>query len=87
MNYPQHEKLAKIKEKSQTIGEFLEWLQIRKKIVLCKSTGDFHTTEYELYTPANINTQTILSEFFEIDLNKLEKEKIQMLKDLQIKVL
>lgn len=27
MNYPEHEKLSAIKDQSQAIGEFLEWLQ------------------------------------------------------------
>lgn len=30
MRYPEHEKMKAIKDKSQAIGEFLEWLDTEK---------------------------------------------------------
>lgn len=35
-HYPEHEKLEKVKEQSQTIGEFLEWMNEEKGIVACR---------------------------------------------------
>lgn len=34
--YPEHEKLDEIKDQSQAIGEFLEWLGREKSIELCE---------------------------------------------------
>ena len=36
MLYPEHEKLSAIQEKSQAIGEFIEWLHSTKKIYFAK---------------------------------------------------
>lgn len=106
--YPEHEKLSKIEDKSQIIGEFIEWMaskgihpavyqetindnyvdpitfevvdeytkadQLNKKVI--------HNPEY---CPAgnyfiNKPIQDFLAKFFEIDQEKLEKEKRRMLK-------
>jgi len=70
--YPEHEKLKKINDKSQTIGEFIDWINYEKDIVLAK---------YEDYCLFPIRTpiEKLLAEFFEIDSDKLESEKCQML--------
>ena len=33
-SYPEHEKMKAVKDKSQTIGEFLDWLKDTKKVFL-----------------------------------------------------
>jgi hypothetical protein len=78
-DYPEHEKLKKIQERSQACGEFLEWLQDEKNLVLCHRP-DFETEEDEEdqegeYFPAPISKMRLLAEFFDIDLDKLEDEK------------
>jgi hypothetical protein len=77
--YPEHEKLHKIKDKSQAIGEFMEWLE---------SQG-VHLARYnasgEYLWPAPLNIQNRLAEFFGIDRDKIEEEKLAML-DLQRKL-
>ena len=35
-NYPEHEKLSAVREHSQAIGEFLEWLNHSEGISLCR---------------------------------------------------
>lgn len=74
MEYPEHEKLSKIRNESQSIGEFLEWLST-KGVILCM-IGE------EGWYPASIHksAEKWLSEYFDIDLRKLEAEKLQMLK-------
>lgn len=86
----EHEKLAAVKEKSQAIGEFIEWLRYEKGLRLAEYThrtyfdhhGDERTLSEELFT-VDVNMQELLAEFFEIDLDKLEEEKLQMLKEIR----
>ena len=70
--YPEHEKLREVKDTSQAIGEFLEWLQ---------SEG-MGVAEYDAY--ANLawvrhSTTGLLARYFGIDQKKLEQEKCAML--------
>jgi len=70
--YKEHEKLQTVKDSSQTIGEFIEW---------CNNKGIF-LGEYDRFdelVPTRKNTETLLAEFFKIDLKKLEQEKRDML--------
>jgi len=66
--------MAVVKDRSQTIGEFLDWLKGRKRtpLVLCHEEG-FR------YWPSATSEEQLLAEFFEIDLNKAEEEKRAML--------
>src|SRR5512135_3462017 len=88
--YPEHEKLHMVKDRSQSIGEFLEWLRSEKGYVICErlrtSAGDEEEEEddadYEL-VPANLGITKLLAEFFKIDLEKIEAEKRQMLDQLR----
>jgi hypothetical protein len=72
--YPEHEKLKAVKDRSQAIGEFLEWLQEEKGLSICKWSD-----EEREYLLAYVSTQALLAEFFKIDRKKLEEEKEGML--------
>lgn len=72
--YPEHDKLQLIADKSQAIGEFLEWLQEEKQLVICQSAD-------EHYYPHFVRKEELLADFFEIDLKKLDDEKRAMLKE------
>jgi len=74
MKYEEHEKLHKVKDQSQTIGQFLEWLN--EQYTLCESDED-------TYYPTHINIEKLLATYFEIDLDKIENEKQQMLKAIR----
>lgn len=75
--YPEHDKLEKIKDFSQTCGEFLAWLNSEKGIQLAVySKNNEH--DGNLYL-CNTPKRKLLAEFFEIDSDKLEAEKLQML--------
>lgn len=75
-NYPEHEKLEKVKEKSQAIGEFVDWCNNEKEIVLARwGVNDLYADS----TPIN----KLLAEFFGIDLIKLEIEKQEMLAEFR----
>ena len=76
--YSEHEKLEKINDQSQIIGEFLEWLNYEKGYCLCENLG-----KLEHWHPVSENHEKLLSQYFNIDLNKLEQEKRQMLEKLR----
>jgi len=93
--YPEHDKLGKIVEKSQAIGEFIEWLRYVKKLHLA-SWMDVEYTDTTLFgkeekiirnelhiQPVDINN--ILAEYFDIDQKKLEEEKRAMLDGIRKK--
>lgn len=72
----EHERLSQISNKSQVIGEFIDWLA-SKGIYPQKSgrgSRGFH-----------FDVQKELAEFFKIDLEKLEREKLVILEHLREK--
>lgn len=96
--YPEHEKLKRIKDKSEAIGDFLEWLRYERGLTVCDrhrhSDGcytDTMTDEYGSYRtmicnlrdgdllPISLSTETLLAEYFEINLRRLSEEKDTML--------
>ena len=87
--YPEHEKMREVVDRSQSIGEFLDWLRDEKGIALCKWQDTIHHSE-EMgdYTPEGYyvvkdGPEKLLADFFDIDLDKIEKEKQAMLDALQ----
>lgn len=83
IEYPEHEKLHKIKDQSQICGEFIDWLE-SEGYVLAKWRevetifGKDSTLELS-YKPV----VDLLAEFFEIDQDKIESEKRAMLARLR----
>lgn len=93
--YPEHEKLRLIKNKSQACGDFYEWLQEQGYVIASRHVhtegctyedhDDWKTcgmNEGELFA-ALIPRDSLLAKFFEIDQVKIEKEKLQMLEELR----
>ncbi len=90
--YPECEKLSKISEESQKLGEFLEWLY--QKYTLCEwseskreeFTDDKGEIDYQYspegYYPSRVPIQTLLAEYFDIDMEKVDKERFEILKSL-----
>lgn len=86
--YSEHEKLHEIKDQSQTISEFFDWLG-SKGLLICKyhkqvgstlGQGEFQEAGYYPETPS---IQILLTDFFDIDQKKLEEEKKDMLDDFR----
>lgn len=96
--YPEHEKLKEVQEKSQSIGEFLEWILHSKKV----HSERFRHDALEIESPVVLaiyrpvldsdprlieysfgGIEKLLSEYFEIDLVKIEAEKRQMLDEMR----
>jgi hypothetical protein len=82
--YPEHQKLKAIQERSQAIGEFIEWLpQSKKKIHLAVyPEDDSEVPEYCLLA-AHVDINELLAEFYGINLKKIETEKRAMLDEMR----
>lgn len=81
--YPECEKLAKVSEKSQAIGDFLSWLQDEKEIELCLRKEKKHGLDPDILIPFHFNTESLLAEHFKIDLVKVENERQQIIEDIR----
>jgi len=77
--YPEHDKLEKVREQSQTIGEFLSWLTGEDGAVLARypePDGPGHTPPPK---PTHEPHEQLLARYFGVDLKCLEREKLAML--------
>lgn len=81
MTYPEHDRLALIKHKSQVIGEFLDW---------ASSEMGWHLAEWDdsrdyddRMMPISESIPDVLALYFDIDQAKLEEEKRDMLESLR----
>ena len=70
------EKMRLIQEKSQAIGEFLEWLQGNEH-VLAKWKDD------DQLVPVRKSIEQLLADYFDIDLKKVEEEKQAILEEIR----
>ena len=77
---PEHDRLNKAKktdDATQLVGEFFEWLECEKRIVLAQWDGSRNGNEFLVPTYANRNN--LLAEFFGVSENALESEKQALL--------
>jgi hypothetical protein len=75
-HWPEHEKLHKVVDKSQAIGEFLDWCAAEKGIVLVNQ-DDYRREGIP------VSFRPLLAEFFNIDEKALEAEKVAMLEQMR----
>lgn len=79
MSYPEHEKLSKVSDESQTIGTFLDL----SGYTLCKwveqDACDDDACVAGGFVPDPGSIQRILADYFDIDLTIIEREKRAML--------
>lgn len=94
--YPEHNKLDAVHEKSQACGEFVNWLdeekglqclELREIVIDGEMRVEKDGTKVPRTTPMWVlpqeNMQDMLAEFFGIDRDKLEAEKQAMLATIQ----
>lgn len=87
---PECDKMAEVREKSQAIGEFLEWLRSEKGVRLGKRFDytaeglSGNDVDYSEFMPYSYSTNRLLAEHFGIDMNKVEQEKRAILRDLRV---
>ena len=93
---PEHERLALVKDKSHEIGTFLEWLTeqgigLSKYHKHSEECGKVYSNGYskeckmteDTLSPYPMNIEVLLARFYGIDLDKLEREKRQILADIR----
>lgn len=89
---PTLDKLRGVKDKSQTIGSFLDWLQSEQKIQLmhyhehiesCFDEDGDSDSNCGLFEddpmPNHRSIEKLLADYFEIDLGEVEKERRALL--------
>jgi len=83
MKTPELNKIKKVSDKSQEIGNFLDWLgSVGYHIAEYKKVYGFE--EKQLVT-IYLNPEQILAKYFKINLDKAEKERQMILDDLRKK--
>lgn len=93
--FPECDKLLAVRDKSQSVGEFIEWLSTEKQIFLAewRPLKEFkpgerehrvaHGREVDRLVGIAQPIERLLAEFFEIDMEQVETERRQMLADIQ----
>lgn len=91
--YPECDKLRSVAPVSNEIGSFLDWLRDEYAVVLGKWVAeedrfgrvkrDRDGDALHVLAPAPFGLERLLAEYFEIDLDKVETERRQILEDLQ----
>lgn len=74
--YPEHEKLKRVADRSQAIGEFVDWLHTQGVTLA-------HWHNCTQLVPHGTPIEKLLARYFEIDLDKIEEEKRAMLAALR----
>lgn len=75
---PTLEKMRGIRDESQAIGAFLEWLGNEQHLTLCK------LNKYDEFCPTVYGTEKLLALYFDIDLDESEREKRQLLEHMRL---
>lgn len=89
---PETDKMIAVKDKSQAIGEFIEWLGDNGMAIVRYATKeDMFDDEGERngihegdYLTMLTSIEKLLARYFGVDLNKAEKEKRAILESLQV---
>lgn len=66
------EKMYQLRDKTEVIGEFLEWLLDNYSVCDWDEENNRYEQRYQ-------NIEQWLAEYFDIDLNKVEREKTALL--------
>lgn len=82
MNTPTLDKIKRIQENSQAIGNFIEWLEASMGIVLCKQYKN-QSEHYEIVGRSVSSITELLAKHFEIDLAAAERERRKILGHLR----
>lgn len=86
---PELDKMLKVSEESNKIGNFLWWLRNEAGYSICfwsEYPGDWEAEndgrEGE-YFPVHKSIEQLLADYYKLDLDKMEQEKIALLRELR----
>lgn len=78
---PTLDKMLSVKDESQKVGNFIEWLSAEGYVIA--KYGEERRQRDTLF-PIHSTTEELLAEYFEIDLNAAEKERVKILGGLRV---
>lgn len=81
--YPEHDKMAAVTDRSQVIGAFLDWLLNERKPPVALATPSEAQWDYAGHDVVNISIEKLLAEYFSIDLDRIAAEKDAMLETIR----
>ena len=81
---PECDKMIAVKNKSQPIGEFLDWLQNEKGFCISEWSGKADENGDEYLLPVHKSIEQWIADYFNIDLNKVEQERRAVLDYLRM---
>jgi hypothetical protein len=73
------DKMVRVRPESQAIGEFLNWMRHEKNYVIAQ----YGPSQSDGLEPVYLNIEKTLAEFFDIDLQKVEQERQDILLHLR----
>lgn len=79
---PECDKVLSVHKKSQKIGDFLEWLQ-EQNLYICEKSDSNEVFLDDFYYITNKKTEHLLAKYFDINLDKVEEEKKNILEQLR----
>lgn len=87
-NTPELEKLRSVRDQSQQIGAFIEWLNAKDYVIgRYLSEAELETADLDINGPNIVpiygSIEKLLAEYFEIDLIKVEEERSKLLEQVQ----
>ena len=82
---PELDKMLTIRDESQKLGQFLEWLSEQSIVLAEFDTMSCEDCGYETegLWATRSNQEQILADYFGIDLSKCEQERTKILSDLR----
>lgn len=82
METPELDKMLVVKEQSQTISEFLDYLD-EQEWKICEWDEDGSLDGEDMYRDIRITKEQLMADFFGVNLKKCEEERQQILADLR----
>lgn len=79
--YPEHDKMAAIKELSQAVYDFIEWLPSQDCMI--GQMVQYEDRDEPVFVPYYGSIKELIAKHFGIDLDKIEQEKRVMLDALR----
>jgi hypothetical protein len=82
---PELDKMAQFTDKSQHIGEFLDWLLGERNLMFARWPDEDEESEWSLDSPIPecLDINGLLAEYFGVDLVKVENERRSILEYLR----
>ncbi|MBX4206143.1 hypothetical protein KW795_03000 [Candidatus Microgenomates bacterium] len=77
---PESIRLASVSEESNKLGDFLEWLQ-SQEVTFCSWNNKLEM--YQVHPLERLSINQILAQYYEIDLEKVELERREILRWLR----